>query len=141
VSPYPAVRDAQTERFFDGTAAGQLLVLRCPSCDRYQPYETVTCRSCSHHELDWVPAVGRATLVSWTIAHKSPPPSGEPGGVRCLGLAELDEGPWLSAPLLDIDTRDLRVGAPLSVTFIRPGSGEHIPAFHLSDPGAATATR
>jgi hypothetical protein len=78
--------------------------------------------------------------VSWTIAHERPSASGAPGAMRCLGLAGLDEGPWLSAPLLDIHTKDLRVGTPLTVTFIRPGNGEHIPAFRPSDPGTATTS-
>ena len=45
-----------------------------------------------------------------------------------VGLVELDEGPWLHARLVDVDTASLSVGDAFAVDF-EPAGEEKIPIF------------
>jgi len=63
----PVTRDAATAEFFDGTAAGQFLLRHCTACGTLSAPQAAQCERCSSTALDWRPASGGATLVSWTV--------------------------------------------------------------------------
>jgi uncharacterized OB-fold protein len=86
------VRDDATAEFFDGTAAGRFLLRRCRAGHVSEP-AAVQCTTCAATDLDWVPAVGGATLVSWAVTW-SRPAAGEELRRTVLVIGELDEGPW-----------------------------------------------
>ena len=67
--------------------------------------------------------------LSWIVIHDKPEVPGGPTFGRVVGLVELSEGPWMYAPLLDVEGRELCEGLTLAVDFVRPGDGEAIPAF------------
>lgn len=112
-------RDGRTDPFFDGTAAGRLVIKRCEPCDRWYSPDQADCPGCGSADLAWAPAAGTATLVTWTVTHSRS--GGEPA---CLALVELTEGPWLHARLDGIDTEALREGLPLRAAFVHPDEGE-----------------
>src|SRR5260370_32113314 len=82
----PVERDDATAAFFDGTAAGQFLLRRCPD-GHYSEPAAAQCTTCAATQLCWEPAWGRATLVSWAMTW------GQPGLRTILVFAELDERP------------------------------------------------
>src|SRR6266481_6682635 len=88
----PVVRDAATDEFFDGTAAGEFLLRRCPAGHVSEPAAT-QCTTCAATDLDWVAAGGGATLVSWAVSW-SRAVAGEVPRQTMLVIGELDEGPW-----------------------------------------------
>jgi uncharacterized OB-fold protein len=113
----PVSRDATTAEFFDGTAAGQFLLRHCTACDALCAPQAAQCERCCSTALDWRPASGAAVLVSWTIAHGRPDPSGTI--VTVLGIAELAEGPWWWSQIVDANPARLCVGMPLTISFRR----------------------
>ncbi|MFI0406938.1 Zn-ribbon domain-containing OB-fold protein [Actinomadura sp. 3N508] len=117
-------RDGRTDPFFDGTAAGRLVIRRCASCDRWLAPDAAACPGCGDEDPGWAEASGEATLVTWTIVHRS----GEPP--TFLALVELAEGPWLHARLDGVGRDDLREGLPLRATFVHPDEGESYLLFH-----------
>jgi uncharacterized protein len=127
----PVARDPATAEFFDGTAAGRFLLRRCPAGHLSEP-QAAACTTCASTELDWAPAAGGATLVSWTIVWGRPSGDGEP--VRTvLVIAELDEGPWWWSQLVDADGAALIVGRRLRVDFRRAADeDETVPVFVLA---------
>ena len=125
------VRDETSAAFYDATAAGTLLVKRCPTCSRWWPMHQHRCTD-DDTEVAWAPASGRATLVSWAVDHAPPlDPSLSPPDLTgtVLGLVEIDEGPWLHLPIVGVPTGELRAGMALTVTFVRPPEGEALAAF------------
>jgi hypothetical protein len=125
----PCERDLQSAGFFDGAATNRLMVLRCAECGTFLYPDVARCTSCSNSRLDWAETAGRATLVSWSVAHHRAGPDGEPPAPTILGLLELDEGPWLYARLAGVDPARLAVGQRFAVRFHHPAHGESMPYF------------
>ena len=125
----PVTRDAATAEFFDGTAAGQFLLRHCTDCGALSTPQAAQCERCCSTALDWRPAAGDATLVSWTVAHGRPDASGT-ASRTVLGIAELAEGPWWWSQIADADPAHLRVGTPLRIIFRRyDAQHEAVPVF------------
>src|SRR5215468_12080423 len=112
----PITRDAATAEFFAYTAAGQFPLRRCRPCGALSAPQAAQCETCSSTTLDWHPASGDATLISWTIAHSKPDPSGATTRT-ILALAQLTEGPWWWSQIIDTDPAGLHPGTPLRITF------------------------
>lgn len=127
----PVSRDEATAEFFDGTAAGSFLLRHCPACGALSAPQAAQCEQCASTALDWRSASGAATLVSWTVAHGKPGPSGI-ADRTVLAIAELAEGPWWWSQLVDADPAGLTVGAPLRIRFLRhEPAAEAVPVFAL----------
>jgi len=129
VSGFTVERDDASAPFFDAAAEGTLLIRRCPSCGtHYAPQQP---RCADGTELEWVPASGRGTLVTWAVDHAPAldPLLASSDGTSTFGLVELDEGPWLQVPIVDTASGRLAEGRAVSVRFVRPGDGEAIPVF------------
>jgi uncharacterized OB-fold protein len=130
MTAFSVSRDEDSAPFFDAAARHELAIRRCERCERFYPPHQHTCGDGG--PLRWVPAAGTATLVAWAVDHGPPvdPALASPGGdSSVLGLVELDEGPWMYAPVVGADGAELHEGAKLAVRFVRPGDGEVIPAF------------
>jgi uncharacterized protein len=122
----PVTRDAATAEFFDGTAAGQFLLRHCLACGAISAPQAAQCERCAATTLDWRPAVGDATLVSWTVTHRLT------GERDVLCIAELAEGPWWWSRVEDAVPEDLRPGLPLRIEFRRhSGQEEAVPVFRV----------
>ncbi len=119
----PVARDGRTAVFFDGTSRGEFLIRRCQHCGAAGEPAIGQCPGCGSADLDWSPASGVATLVSWTVV------PGREGGATILAIGQLAEGPWWWAQFADADPAALRTGLPLRITFERDGEHEAVPVF------------
>jgi uncharacterized OB-fold protein len=122
-------RDGRGEAFFDGAAAGRLVIKRCGDCASWYAPDATECPGCGG-ELGWAAASGRATLISWAISHARPRQDGPVPTTTVLALVELSEGPWLHSRLAEVDRADLREGLPLRAHFEHPDEGESYLVFH-----------
>ena len=121
----PVDRDDATADFFAGTAAGRLLLRQCEHGHYSEPAVT-QCTTCGSLRLDWAPAGGGASLVSWAVTWS------QEDVPTVLVIAELDEGPWWWSQLTGADPAGLAVGTRLTVAFARPdGDHEAVPVFKL----------
>ncbi len=121
----PVARDDATAAFFDGAAAGQFLLRRCPD-GHYSEPAAVQCTTCSATDLIWAPASGGATLVSWAVTWTKAD-GDEPPARTILVIAELDEGPWWWSQLAD-PVAEPAVGQRLRLAFAQEGD-EAVPVF------------
>jgi len=122
-----ARRDDESAPFFDAAGRGELVVRRCAQCRHLRAPEVRGCPRCYDGAFTWSAVSGRATLVSWAVAHERQP-DGETL-TKPFALVELEEGPWITAPLVDVAIDTVAAGDALHVRFVRLGGGEAIPSF------------
>jgi uncharacterized protein len=127
----PVLADAATGTFFAGTRRGEFLLLQRISTGKYLAPQTCLWDP-EEPGLRWVPASGRATVVSWTTVYGRDPER-RTIPERVLGVVELEEGPWWWTELLTdaAEPEDL-IGRAATVRFIKSGDAENhqfIPVF------------
>jgi uncharacterized protein len=126
-------RDAATAEFFDGTARGEFLLRRCADCGELAEPYLLRCPSCESAELGWQAATGGATVVSWSVVHhRSAGDDGAPAPPSVVVIAQLDEGPFWWAEVLDADPARMEPGLSLRITFQAVPDHETVPAFVLA---------
>lgn len=117
-------RDEASAPFFDGAAREELMIRRCPACGRTHAPTAASCPDCGGTDLEWTPATGQATLVTWAVPYDRATAS----PALVFALVELAEGPWMHTRV-DADPATLRAGTPLAVRFHHPDDGESFPTF------------
>ncbi|MHB1128319.1 MAG: Zn-ribbon domain-containing OB-fold protein [Bacillota bacterium] len=123
-----ALRDAGTDKFFEGAASGKLMLQYCAYCGKYS---FTGGRYCSHclAPAEWVPVSGCGTIYSWTVNHQLAHPAFAQEIPYLIGTVELEEGPLIVTRLDHIGKEDLRVRLPVSVRFVNDEDGETLPVF------------
>jgi uncharacterized OB-fold protein len=125
--PVP-IRDERTAPFFDAAAEGRLAIQRCTACGRASLLGGSRCPACLG-PLSWEPASGRGTIHSWTVMHQLAHPAFAAEIPYVIATVELEEGPKLTARLVDLPASDLRLGLPVAVRFVKNEGGEALPVF------------
>jgi uncharacterized protein len=130
-------RDTSSSTFFDGVGRGQLLIQRCGACGHHQFALTGRapgvgrCRRCSAPDPEWVPSAGTGSVATFTVIPGPPTTDGPPPTASVAVIVELDEGPWITAPLEGLPD-EVMVGTRVAVAFREPdGDGESLPVFRV----------
>lgn len=126
---FPITRDAETEAFLDAAARAEFLLVRNTTTGEYFEPRTDTSAA---PDLEYAPAAGTGTVISWTIAHGrgrdgSPTKTG-------LGIVQLTEGPWWWGRIDGIIGDENPSGKSVHVQFEKTGPNDDhatIPVFVL----------
>jgi uncharacterized protein len=119
--PKPGVSD-DTQFFWEGAAAGKLLIQRCKSCGALRHPPAPVCGECHSFEWDTVESVGKGSIYSFVVVHyPEVPPFDYPNPV---GLIELDEGVRLIAGLVGVKRDEIEIGQRVQVEFQSFDDGE-----------------
>lgn len=126
---FPIIRDTETKEFLDAAERGEFLLVRSKRTGEYfEPRTDVS----SEPDLEFVPAAGTGTVVSWTVAHGK---AGDGSPTKTgLGIIQLTEGPWWWGRIDGITGNEQPSGKSVHVAFEKTGQGsEHatIPFFVL----------
>jgi uncharacterized OB-fold protein len=106
-----------TAFFWEGTAAGELRVQHCPSCDALRHPPGPMCPACGAEKQDWIVASGRGAVFSYVVHHHPKVPGHEPPFV--VALVELEEGVRILGNLVDVDPGAVTIGQPVEVAFTK----------------------
>ncbi|MFI6920342.1 Zn-ribbon domain-containing OB-fold protein [Nonomuraea spiralis] len=125
----------ETQPFWDGTAAGELRIQRCRTCERHYFYPRPSCPRCGGGDVEWVRATGRATLYSYVINHR-PAPGFEAEGPYAIAVVELEEGVRMMTNIVGVPNTPeaLLLDMELRVVFERRGE-VHVPLFEPAGAG------
>jgi uncharacterized protein len=126
--PLP-VPDQASAPFFEGAAAGRLMLMRCLGCRAYRYPSRDRCDLCWSTETEWAPASGRATLHSWVIFHQVYHPGFADRVPYNVAVVELEEGPRITTNVIGCEPDQLRAGMPLRVSFETVAEGLALPKF------------
>ena len=111
-----------TRPFWDGIAAGKLMLQYDPRIGRYQFYPRAL-SLWSEGPLEWREASGQGTLAAATRTH-FPAPGFTDKLPYLQGVVLLDEGPRIFANLTGATLEELRVGQRMQIVF---GAGDGAP--------------
>ena len=124
--PQPAL-SADTAFFWQGLAAGKLLIQRCAACRVVRHPPGPACAQCHSLEWDTLEASGRGMLYSFVVMHQPQHPAFD--YPHPVGLIELDEGVRMVAPLAEVAPGALAIGMRVEA-IIERFPGEHrLPRF------------
>src|ERR1700710_1174048 len=102
------LRDHASGEFFDGTAAGKLLLKQCNSCTHVSEPPTEHCPACGSTELAAVESPGSGAVVAVSAIHSRLPDGTTAHTV--VAIVEVDEGPWIYAQIVGVDPDRVRLG-------------------------------
>ena len=126
--PVP-VPDEASAPYFEGAAAGRLMLMRCLGCGAYRFPARDRCDVCWSTETEWVQASGRGVLHAWVIFHQVYHPAFADRVPYNVAVVELAEGPRMISNVVGCEPGALRSGTPLTVTFEPIADGVALPKF------------
>lgn len=109
----------ETQRYWDGCAAGELWLQRCTACAQGTFFPPGPfCPSCLSSDIEWFRSAGHGRLHTYLISHR-PAPGYQDEVPYAIAVVELDEGPRLMTNIVGIPNtpEDLVLDMELAVTF------------------------
>ena len=111
----------ETKPFFDGAAAGKLVLPRCVATKKFIWYP----RGISPFTLgpvEWVEVSGKGKIYTYSVMERASPP-------YCIAYVELDEGPKMMTNIVDCDFATVKIGQAVKLKFIKAEDGPPMPFF------------
>lgn len=100
------VVDPDAAIFWEGVAAGRLLVPSCRDCGRHFFPPLPCCPDCRSEAIEHVEACGRGRLYSWVVMRRALDPAYAEAVPYVVAAVELTEGARIFARLIDVDPED-----------------------------------
>jgi hypothetical protein len=116
--PQPVMSE-ETAPFWEGTAKGELRVQRCAACGSLQLPASAVCSSCLSSDIAWIQVSGHGTVFSFTVVHHAFHPAFASEVPYVVADIELDEGPVLTASIVDVDHAEVKIGMEVEARFRR----------------------
>ena len=120
--------------FWEAARRHELRLQRCLDCGRVWYPPAPVCPSCLSDRHEWAPMSGRGTISSFVVFHKAWFPAFANETPYAVVQVELEEGPRLTANLVDVPPGEIRVGMPVTVVFDDITSDVTIPRFRRGRP-------
>ena len=114
--PLPRVT-ADNAAFYEGLKAGELRLQKCGDCGRFHYPPGPVCPDCFSDAVEWTKTSGRGTVSSWVVVHKGWFPAFEADIPYNVVQIELEEGPRLTANVVDIAPDALKIGTKVEAAF------------------------
>jgi len=136
--PRPSVNQ-DVAFFWEGVAAGKLLIQRCSSCQTLRHPPGPGCPQCSSLEWETSEMSGRGEIYSFVRHHHPKIPPFE-GGHPVI-LVQLDEGPRIISELAGEGEEvgaDIEIGKRVEVQFDEVEAGLTLPRFRIVQQDAKT---
>tara|TARA_R110000787_G_scaffold33575_6_gene87888 strand:+ start:1355 stop:1771 length:417 start_codon:yes stop_codon:yes gene_type:complete len=118
----------ETQHFWDGTRAGQLLLQQCDACEHIYFPPRPFCPDCASREVSVIRASGKGVLYSYVINHRLPKWIDEP---YSIAVVELAEGPRMMTNIVEVEQTPeaLVLDMPVEVVFDAVSDNITLPRF------------
>jgi uncharacterized OB-fold protein len=126
----------ETQEFWDGAKAGELLLQRCDECSHVYFPPRPFCPRCASREVSSFKASGHGRLHSYVINHR-PAPGFEHDAPYAIAVVELDEGPRMMTNRVGVEQTPeaLVLDMPVEVTFDQVTDAIALPKFRPAGGG------
>ncbi len=126
--PLPTVV-GETKAYWDACRQGRLLIQRCDSCSEYQFYPRGICAHCWSNDIKWTESSGKGTVWTFTVTHQNRTVGFAEDVPYVLALVELEEGVRMFTNIVECDPREVKIGMPVEVHFVRATDQISVPYF------------
>ena len=116
IKPLPEPSPA-TQPYWDAAREHRLLIQRSTATGEYIFYPRAVSPYGAGDELEWVEATGRGTVYTFTIARRPTAPQWAGDVPYVIAIIELEEGPHMTANIVDCDPEQVHIGMPVVTTF------------------------
>ncbi len=127
--PRPVV-NRDNAGFWEGVAAGKLLIQRCDSCGTPRFPWLPGCGGCGSPHWTAFEASGAGTVYSYVVMHHPSFPAFDPP--YAVGLIELAEGVRMISNITGVPYDKVRVGMPVELEFLRVDAELTLPVFRAT---------
>ncbi len=118
--------------FWEGAAAGKLLLQKCTACGQLQFFPRAVCVRCFSGNLEWIPATGRGKLHSFSWVRVPRNPAFKEEVPICYCNIVLDEGVIMESRIVGKGNDKVKLGDRVRVVFQETSSPEiKLPVFEL----------
>ena len=114
--PLP-VTQPWSEKFWEGTKQGKLLIQVCKDCESRIFYPRKYCPECWSGNLDWIEASGKARIETFSTAYSMVEPKFMDELPYTIAFVNLDEGIRMMTRIVDCKPEDIRFDMPVEVVF------------------------
>lgn len=120
--------------YWQGAAAGKLLLQKCDDCGKLQFFPRAACVDCFSGRLEWVEASGVGKVHSFTWVRVPRNPAFKEEVPLCYANIVLDEGIVLESRIVGKGVENVRLGDKVKVTFQETADPKiKLPIFELKD--------
>ncbi len=121
VLPAPGT-NIENQPFWEGAAAGRLMLKFCQACGKYHYYPRALCPHCLSDQTEWRQVSGKGVVYSYSVMRRVPQP-------YALAYIALEEGVTMMSNVVDADLDALRIGMPVQVAFRKTDGTVVAPVF------------
>jgi hypothetical protein len=114
--PLPRVT-ADNRPFWEAARGHQLALQRCADCGQFRYPPAPVCPECLSESAEWTPVSGQGIVSTFVVFHKRYFESFAADIPYNVVQVQLDEGPRLTANLVDVPIDAIRIGMRVEVVF------------------------
>jgi hypothetical protein len=117
-----------SERFWEGTKQGKLLIQVCKDCKSKIFYPRKFCPECWSGNLDWIRASGKARIFTFSTAYSMVEPKFMDELPYTIAYVDLEEGIRMMTRIIDCKPEDISFDMDVEVLF-HERNGYFLPYF------------
>ncbi len=117
-----------SEKFWEGTKQGKLLIQVCNDCKSKIFYPRKFCPECWSDNLDWIMASGKAKIVTFSTAYSMVEPKFMDELPYTIAYVDLEEGIRMMTRIVDCKPEDIHFDMDVEVLF-HERNGYFLPYF------------
>jgi hypothetical protein len=123
-----------SEKFWEGTKAGKLLIQACSDCGSRIFYPRKFCPDCWSANLDWIEASGRGTVFTFSTAYDMVEPKFMDELPYTIAYVDLEEGVRMMTRIVGCQPEEITFGMAVEVVF-HEQEGFYLPYFKPAPQG------
>jgi uncharacterized protein len=121
------------QAYWQGAAAGKLLLQKCKSCGKFQFFPRIVCVDCFGGDIEWLEAAGSGKIHSFTWVRVPRNPAFKAEAPICYINVILDEGVIMESRLVGKGIENVKVGDRVKVTFLETADPQiKLPVFEFA---------
>lgn len=110
--------NAVSQPYWDAARRHRLVLQRSNTTGQHLFYPRAVSPFGPGDELEWVEASGRGTVYTYTVARRPTGPQWASDVPYVIAIVALEEGPHMTANIVDCDPDEVSIGMPVVATFV-----------------------